>query len=101
MCSGCTCVLIQRYGGASGVRDPGALEAALFRPQTGYYASERDPLAPGTPGNALYLSTQIDQILADHGGSLDDRALYVFNIGNNDQVIFGRRRPRRRPPPAW
>lgn len=30
-------VLIQRYGGAGGVRDPGALEAALFRPQTGYY----------------------------------------------------------------
>jgi death-on-curing protein len=30
-------VLIQRYGGALGVRDPGALEAALFRPQTGYY----------------------------------------------------------------
>ena len=24
-------------GGAPGVRDPGALEAALFRPQTGYY----------------------------------------------------------------
>ena len=30
-------VLIQRYGGAPGVRNPGALEAALFRPQTGYY----------------------------------------------------------------
>jgi death-on-curing protein len=30
-------VLIQRFGGAKGVRDPGALEAALFRPQTGYY----------------------------------------------------------------
>ena len=29
---------IQRYGGASGVRDMGLLEAALFRPQTGYYA---------------------------------------------------------------
>lgn len=29
--------LMQRYGGAVGVRDPGALEAALFRPQTGYY----------------------------------------------------------------
>ena len=28
---------MQRYGGAPGVRDPGALEAALFRPQTGYY----------------------------------------------------------------
>jgi death-on-curing protein len=30
--------LIERYGGAHGVRDPGLLEAALFRPQTGYYA---------------------------------------------------------------
>ncbi|MGA8031609.1 MAG: type II toxin-antitoxin system death-on-curing family toxin [Casimicrobiaceae bacterium] len=30
-------VLMQRYGGALGARDPGALEAALFRPQTGYY----------------------------------------------------------------
>jgi death-on-curing protein len=30
-------VLMKRFGGAMGVRDPGALEAALFRPQTGYY----------------------------------------------------------------
>jgi death-on-curing protein len=30
--------LIERYGGSQGVRDPGLLEAALFRPQTGYYA---------------------------------------------------------------
>lgn len=29
---------VQRYGGAAGVRDFGLLEAALFRPQTGYYA---------------------------------------------------------------
>lgn len=29
---------IERYGGAHGLRDPGALESALFRPQTGYYA---------------------------------------------------------------
>ncbi|MDE0048903.1 MAG: type II toxin-antitoxin system death-on-curing family toxin [Rhodospirillales bacterium] len=26
------------YGGADGLRDPGQLEAALFRPQSGYYA---------------------------------------------------------------
>ena len=26
------------YGGAEGLRDPGQLEAALFRPQSGYYA---------------------------------------------------------------
>jgi hypothetical protein len=29
--------LIERYGGAPGVRDAGALESALHRPQTGYY----------------------------------------------------------------
>ena len=29
---------IERYGGSHGVRDPGMLESALFRPQTGYYA---------------------------------------------------------------
>lgn len=29
---------IDRYGGSLGLRDAGLLEAALFRPQTGYYA---------------------------------------------------------------
>jgi death-on-curing protein len=29
---------LAQFGGATGVRDPGQLEAALFRPQTGYYA---------------------------------------------------------------
>lgn len=35
-------VLIDEFGGADGVRDLGALEAAVFRPQTGYYD---DPIA--------------------------------------------------------
>ena len=30
-------VQIRRYGGSPGLRDAGALESALFRPQTGYY----------------------------------------------------------------
>lgn len=30
-------VLIQKYDGLPGVIDPGALEAALYRSQTGYY----------------------------------------------------------------
>jgi hypothetical protein len=29
--------LVEHYGGAEGVRDLGALESALFRPQSGYY----------------------------------------------------------------
>ncbi len=30
-------ILIKRYAGLLGVRDPGALEAATYRPQSGYY----------------------------------------------------------------
>lgn len=30
--------LINAFGGATGVRDPGLIESALLRPQTGYYA---------------------------------------------------------------
>lgn len=30
-------VQLRRYGGAPGIRDMGLVEAALFRPQTGYY----------------------------------------------------------------
>jgi death-on-curing protein len=30
--------LIDAFGGSHGLRDPGALEAALFRPRTGYYS---------------------------------------------------------------
>ena len=31
-------IMIERFGGAPGLRDVGALESALFRPQSGYYA---------------------------------------------------------------
>ena len=30
-------VLIEEFGGATGIRDLGALESALYRPRTGYY----------------------------------------------------------------
>jgi death on curing protein len=36
---------IERYGGSEGVRDPGQLEAALFRPQTGYYTDSVEEAA--------------------------------------------------------
>jgi death-on-curing protein len=31
-------MLLDAFGGARGVRDPGLIESALLRPQTGYYA---------------------------------------------------------------
>lgn len=34
-------ILVDEFGGTEGVRDLGALEAAVFRPQTGYY---EDPI---------------------------------------------------------
>jgi death-on-curing protein len=37
--------LIARYGGATGIRDAGALESALHRPQTGYYDTIVDEAA--------------------------------------------------------
>ncbi|HWW14025.1 MAG TPA: type II toxin-antitoxin system death-on-curing family toxin [Candidatus Dormibacteraeota bacterium] len=37
--------LIDKFGGLHGVRDKGAVEAAVFRPQTGYYNSIEEEAA--------------------------------------------------------
>lgn len=37
--------LIELFGGLHGVRDAGAVEAAVFRPQTGYYESVEEEAA--------------------------------------------------------
>lgn len=37
--------LIDLFGGLHGVRDKGAVEAAVFRPQTGYYESAEEEAA--------------------------------------------------------
>jgi len=65
-------VLIQRYGGAPGVRDPGALEAALFRPQTGYY---EDVVAEAA---ALMESLAINHPFADGNKRIAFAAADVF-----------------------
>jgi death-on-curing protein len=38
-------LLIDRFGGLHGVRDKNAVEAAIFRPQTGYYNSIEEEAA--------------------------------------------------------
>ena len=73
-------VLIQRFGGAFGVRDPGALEAALFRPQTGYYkdivaeaAALMESLAINHPfidGNKRIAFAAVDVFLRINGWQL-------------------------------
>jgi death-on-curing protein len=64
--------LMQRYGGALGVRDPGALEAALFRPQTGYY---EDIVAEAT---ALMESLAINHPFVDGNKRVAFAAADVF-----------------------
>jgi len=73
-------ILMQRYGGTPGVRDPGALEAALYRPQTGYYedivaeaAALLESLAinhPFVDGNKRIAYTAADVFLRINGWRL-------------------------------
>lgn len=65
-------LLIRRYGGAAGVRDVGALEAALFRPQTGYY---EDIVAEAA---ALFESLAISRPFADGNKRIAFAAVDVF-----------------------
>ncbi len=80
-------VLKQRYGGATGVRDPGALEAALFRPQTGYYedivaeaAALMESLAinhPFVDGNKRIAFAAADAFLRINGWRLQRAPLQI------------------------
>jgi len=82
-------VLMQRYGGALGVRDPGALEAALFRPQTGYYkdivaeaAAMMESLAinhPFVDGNKRIAFAATDAFLRINGWRLKRPALQIHS----------------------
>ncbi len=81
-------VLMQRYGGAPGVRDLGALEAALFRPQTGYYedivaeaASLMESLAinhPFVDGNKRIAFAAADVFLRVNGWHLKRTPKLVY-----------------------
>jgi death on curing protein len=81
---------IARYGGSAGVRDYGLLEAALFRPQTGYYADVIEEAAalweslaqnhPFVDGNKRTAFAATYTFLAINGVRLaaDGEATYVF-----------------------
>ena len=81
-------VLIRRYGGLPGVRDPGALEAALYRPQTGYYkdtieqaAALMESLAMNHPfvdGNKRIAFASMDVFLRLNGYKLNRGSEQLF-----------------------
>jgi death-on-curing protein len=80
--------LMQRYGGAPGVRDPGALESALFRPQTGYYedivaeaAALLESLAinhPFVDGNKRLAFAAADVFLRINGWRLQRPSMQIY-----------------------
>src|SRR5436309_740631 len=63
---------IERYGGSHGVRDQGLLEAALFRPQTGYYAGVIEESA------ALWESLARNRAFVDGNKRVAFVAMYTF-----------------------
>ena len=63
---------IERYGGSPGIRDPGLLEAALFRPQTGYYVDLIEEAA------ALWESLSQNHAFIDGNKRTAFAAMYTF-----------------------
>ena len=97
---------IERYGGADGIRDTGLLEAALYRPQTGYYADLIEEAAalweslsqnhPFIDGNKRTAFAATYTFLAINGARLTANAqetygfvaaLYEANQFNFDKIV--------------
>lgn len=91
---------INRYGGSDGIRDLGLLEAALFRPQTGYYADLIDEAAalwesmaqnhPFVDGNKRVAFAVTYTFLAINGMRItaDASATFEFISGLYDSGTF-------------
>jgi death-on-curing protein len=93
-------LLIERFGGLQGVRDKGAVEAAVFRPQTGYYNSIEEEAAAlmeslgnnrgFLDGNKRVAFTATDVFLRRNGFyiEVESAAGYEFIYGSMDRHEF-------------
>jgi len=71
---------IERYGGSHGLRDQGLLEAALYRPQTGYYADLIEEAA------ALWESLAQNHAFIDGNKRAAFAAMYTFLAINGTRL---------------
>ena len=82
--------VIERFGGSLGIRDQGGLEAALARPQTGYYGdliqeaaalweslSQNHPFIDGNKRVAITTTAAFLRVNG-YGLSFDDREAYDY-----------------------
>jgi death-on-curing protein len=93
--------LIQCYGGATGIRDVGALESALHRPRTGYYDSLVHEAAalleslvqshPFLDGNKRIAFSIVDVFLRINGDTIpaDSTSIYRHMIERIETGCFG------------
>jgi death on curing protein len=72
---------IERYGGAPGLRDQGLLEAALYRPQTGYYTDLIEEAA------ALWESLSQNHAFIDGNKRTAFAAMYTFLAINGVRLL--------------
>ncbi len=82
--------LIDRYGGAAGIRDAGALEAALHRPRTGYYDTIIHEAAalfeslvqihPFIDGNKRVAFAVVDVFLRINGYSINAHSQEIHDV---------------------
>src|SRR6266550_3180899 len=94
--------LIELFGGAHGVRDKGAVEAAVFRPQTGYYNSIEEEAAAlmeslaknhgFVDGNKRIAFTAADVFLRRNGFFIEVEGLdgHAFIVGSIDRGSMDR-----------
>ncbi|HYL95703.1 MAG TPA: type II toxin-antitoxin system death-on-curing family toxin [Terriglobales bacterium] len=83
-------LLIEEYGGILGLRDSGALQAAVFRPQTGYYNSVAEEAAalmeslvnnnPFLDGNKRVAFAAVHTFLLLNGQDLDVDPLRAYEF---------------------
>jgi len=91
---------IDTFGGADGIRDPGLIEAALYRPQTGYYDDEIEQAAalwesfamnhPFVDGNKRVAFAVTETFLAINGIAITagSDAIYHFIIESLEEGTF-------------
>ena len=96
-------LLIAAFGGSSGIRDRGALEAAIVRPRTGYYqdliqeaAALWESLSQNHPfidGNKRVAVTVAAAFLRVNGYRLDfddlDAFSFIIKLYDNNRMHFG------------
>ena len=100
-------VLLEKYGGSPGLRDPGALDSALIRPQMGYYADVIEEAAallesiavnhPFVDGNKRAAFGVVDAFLRVNGKRLtcssDDAYDFMIGLFESNAFRFDRLEP--------